>query len=212
MAQQQTKSRLFAMLSEPIADQNRTNPPENRTNPSEDAENTTSTYNDTLFPAPPPVVAPTSNLTAVQLRERAAAPHARFVQAAREWDVRSAEADAMSARLKALGERIGKGTAWCEAKAREVDALRGQPQAVAQMVAAEAELGDGRKLLATLHEEADHLAAQIGEREQVMDRMAIEMGDAEDTMRRAMGGPKGFCCPRCHGWVVDGVAHQECRR
>lgn len=168
------------------------------------------TFNDSLFPAPPPVIPPTTNLTAAEVAERAAAQHARFREAARKWHQFSAVADATSAAAKTLDERIAKGVAFCDRQAFAVQAAKGD---TAKMVEADALLQEGQRQLAKLRDQRQWLAEKLALVEADLDREAAAMGNAEDSIRRALGdGAKGMCCSRCCGWIVDASAHwQVCK-
>jgi hypothetical protein len=194
------KKRTNAAGIGPVSPTNRTNKPDEQV----------SSFNDTLFPAPAPIVPPTTNLTATEVAERAAAQHARFREAARKWHQFSAVADTTSAAAKALDERIAKGVAFCDRQALAVQAARGD---TAKAVEADALLQEGQRQLAKLRDQRQRLAENLAAVEADMDREAAAMGDAEDAIRRALGdGAKGMCCSRCCGWVVDASAHwQVCK-
>jgi hypothetical protein len=257
MAKAQTKNRLFAMLSEPIADSNRTNPTEDRTNPPEQSESILSTgpiwrptpcwsdvpegavppdgadvwvqpdgsrwarfrtaedmeslkgiaesFNDQLFPPPAPPAPVTMNLTARELGERVGASALRYGVARDRWRNLSRLADTTLAESKTLDGRIVKGIAFIE----QQRVIVASGAAMAEKVKADALLQEATSLLGRLRDQRHDVGENLARIEADMDRVAVEMGEAEDAIRRALGNARGYCCNKCGGWVSDLPAHEE---
>ena len=170
---------------------------------------------DTLFPAPPTEPAPTRNLTTQELSvSAAAAPFARFREACRQWDVRSIEAGVASDALKVLDERIGRGVAFCDRQAFAVRATKGDPKRQAETVEADRLLAEGQALLGRLRDERHRLQTNLDTLASRMERDAVEMGESEDAVKRALRLDRpSYICSRCYGLVLDGAAHlDECQR
>lgn len=177
-----------------------------------DLERISQEFNDRLFPPSAPVPPVTTNLTADELADRAPAQLARFRQAAKNWNIKSKEADVASEAAKALDARIANGIQWCEdqmavvAEAKFEQRQYGGGQG--QIVAADALYQEGRRQLETLRDERHRLGQNLDALEAEIEREAVAMADAEDAIKGALGSA-GMCCPRCYGWVVDAVKHQE---
>jgi hypothetical protein len=165
---------------------------------------------DALFPARPPEPPPAKNLTARELGERAGASAVRYGLARDRWRQLSIVADVTHASAKRLDERIANGVAWVE---RQTAAVKAAPT-MAQKVEADRLLQEGKRQLEARRDERHAVGENLARIELDLERVATELSDAEDAIRRALGpGARGYCCNECGGWIVDLAAHQEtCKR
>jgi hypothetical protein len=184
--------------------------PEEPNRPAQSPENIPSTSLDALFPARPPEPPPATNLTARELGERAGASAVRYGLARDRWRQLSIVADVTHAAAKKLDERIANGVAWVE---RQTAAVKAAPT-MAQKVEADRLLQEGKRQLEARRDERHTVGESLARIELDLERVATEMGDAEDAIRRALGpGARGCCCNECGAWIVSLAAHQEtCKR